>query len=225
MAQSARVVQPYGDEVHLALIAHTGLLDPEGLLRGFGPLALAMTLAILVIECGVIFGAVLPGDSLLFMTGVLLASGFITVPWWIAMPAMVCAAFTGNVIGYWTGQRVGPALLRRPDSRLFRHEYVERTHSFFAQYGPRAIVLARFVPIVRAVITSVAGIAGMDRAVFLRYSAIGAAAWVVSMTTAGMLLGQIAVIRDNIDFVTLAVIALSLVPVAIEVVRGRRSKG
>lgn len=205
-----------------ALIAHSGLLDPEGLLQGFGSLAFAAVLAILLIECGIILGAVLPGDSLLFMTGVLMASGFITVPWWVAMPAMMAAAFAGNVIGYWTGVKVGPALFRRPDSRLFRREFVETTHTFFTTHGPRAIVLARFVPIVRAVITSVAGIAGMDRRVFLTYSAVGAVAWVALLTSAGMALGNVPFIRDHIDVVTLALVAVSLIPVGIELVRGRR---
>jgi membrane-associated protein len=211
---------PYGDGVHTAIA--TGLLDPEGLLRGFGSLAFVVVLLILVAECGIIFAAVLPGDSLLFMTGVLLASGFISVPWWLAMPAMAVAGFLGNMIGYWTGARVGPALLRRPNSRLFRQEYVDHTHEFFAKHGPRAIVLARFVPIVRSVITSVAGIARMDYRTFVKYSAVGAVVWVVTLTAAGMLLGQITVIRENIDIVTLCLIATSLIPVAVEVRRRRR---
>ena len=175
--------------VQPALIAHSGLLDPEGLLQGFGSLAFAGVLAILLIECGIILGAVLPGDSLLFMTGVLMASGFITVPWWVAMPAMMAAAFAGNVIGYWTGQRVGPALLRRPDSRLFRREYVESTHAFFAQHGPRAIVLARFVPVVRTFISFPAGIARMPIGRFIAYSTAGAALWSALLVFVGAQLG------------------------------------
>lgn len=209
--------------MHLASNVSTGLLDPEGLLRGYGPLALVVVLAFLVIECGIIFGAVLPGDSLLFMTGVLMSSGFITTPWWLAMPIMFAAAFAGNLLGYWSGARVGPALFRRPDSRLFRQEYVDHTHAFFATHGARAIVLARFVPIVRAIITSMAGIARMDYRVFVTYSAVGAALWVVLLTTAGMLLGHVDLIRTHIDVVTLLIVALSLIPVAVEVRRRRNT--
>ena len=208
----------------ISTAVHAGLLDPEGLLSGFGSTAFVAVLAILIIECGVIFGAVLPGDSLLFVTGMLIQSGFITVPLWVAIPAMALAAFAGNVIGYWTGAKIGPALFRRPDSRLFKHEYVEQTHAFFERHGVRAIVLARFVPIVRAIITSVAGIAGMNRRTFLIYSAVGAVGWVTLMTLAGVTLGQVEVIKAHIDIVTLVIVALSIVPIALETMRARRSR-
>ena len=207
-----------------AIAIPAGVLDPQGLLSHFGSAAFIAVLAILVFECGVIFGAVMPGDSLLFVTGMLIQSGFISVPLWIAIPTMILAAFAGNLIGYWTGSKIGPALFRRPDSRLFRQEYVERTHHFFERYGVRAIVLARFVPIVRAVITSVAGIARMDYKVFLTFSAIGAAGWVTLMTVAGVLLGQVEFIRTHIDVVTLAIVALSALPIGIEMLKARRGR-
>jgi membrane-associated protein len=206
-----------------AVVVPTGVLDPQGLLSHFGSAAFIAVLAILIFECGVIFGAVMPGDSLLFVTGMLIQSGFIAVPLWVAIPAMVLAAFAGNVIGYWTGAKIGPALFRRPDSRLFKQEYVERTHQFFERYGVRAIVLARFVPIVRAVITSVAGIARMDYRVFLTFSAVGAAAWVTFMTLAGVVLGHVEYIRTHIDVVTLAIVALSAMPIGLELIRARKS--
>lgn len=206
-----------------AVMVHSGLLDPEGLLRGFGSLALVAALAILFIECGVIFGAVLPGDSLLFIVGALVATGFITVPLPIVLPLLIVAAFAGNIVGYWTGAKIGPALLRRPDSRFFRQQFVDDTNTFFVKHGPRAIVLARFVPIVRSVITSVAGIAKMDYRTFVTYSGVGAVLWVLSMTVSGYYLGTVDIVARNIDVVTIGIIALSILPMAVEAYRHRRS--
>lgn len=203
-------------------IQTAGLLDPEGLLKGFGPYAFWMTLAILVIECGVIFGAVLPGDSLLFIVGLLLASGFIDVPLPIALTAMIVAAIAGNILGFWTGSKIGPKLFNRPDSKFFKQEFVETTHLFFEKFGPRAIVLARFVPIVRSVITSMAGIAKMDRKIFYVYSAIGAVAWIILLTLAGYFLGQIEFVKDNVEIVTIALVILSTIPIYLEVRRQKR---
>lgn len=205
-----------------ALIVTTGVLDPEGMLKGFGSLAFVAALVILFVECGVIFGAVLPGDSLLFIVGTLIATGFISVPLIAALPLMIAAAFAGNVVGYWTGAKIGPALFRRPDSKLFRQQYLDDTNAFFSKHGSRAIVLARFVPIVRSVITSVAGIAKMDYRTFVTYSGIGAVAWVLSMTLAGYFLGTVPLVADNIEAVTIGIIVLSLVPVVIESRRHRR---
>lgn len=204
-----------------AVVVQVGVLDPEGLLRGFGPMAFAAALAILFVECGVIFGAVLPGDSLLFIVGALLATGFIDVPLAVALPALMIAAFAGNVVGYWSGQRIGPALFRREDSKLFKQHYVEDTRAFFEKHGPRAIVLARFVPIVRSVITSVAGIGAMNYRQFITYSGIGAVAWVASMTLAGYFLGTVPVVANNIELVTVGIVALSVVPVIVEARRHR----
>jgi membrane-associated protein len=203
-------------------IRQAGLLDPEGLLKGFGQYAFAITLVILVIECGVIFGAVLPGDSLLFIVGLLLASGFISVPLPIALLLMIIAAFAGNVIGYWTGAKIGPRLFSRPDSKIFRKEFVEQTHLFFEKFGPRAIVLARFVPIVRSIITSMAGIAKMDKKTFYVFSGIGAVVWIVSLTLAGYFLGSIDLVKNNIEAVTIGLVVLSIIPIYFEVRRQRK---
>jgi membrane-associated protein len=203
-------------------IQTAGLLDPEGLLKGFGPYAFWMALLILVIECGVIFGAILPGDSLLFIIGLLLANGFISIPLPVALLLMIVAAILGNVIGYWTGALIGPKLFNRPDSKFFKQEFVDTTHLFFEKFGPRAIVLARFVPIVRSVITSMAGIAKMDKKVFYLFSAIGAVAWIISLTLAGYFLGSIEFVKDNIEIVTIALVVLSTIPIYLEVRRQRR---
>lgn len=205
-----------------ASIQSAGLLDPEGLLKGFGSLALFAACLILFIECGLLVGVILPGDSLLFIVGMLIASNFITTPLAIALLLMSICAIAGNLLGYWTGAKVGPKLFNRPDSKLFKTEYVITTQNFFEKHGSRAIVLARFVPIVRSVITALAGVARMDYKTYATYSTIGGILWVSSMTLAGYFLGSIPVIKENIDLVAIGIVLLSLVPVAVEVIRHRR---
>ena len=210
---------------HLHALIHpaTGVLDPEGLLSGFGSLALIAACAILFIECGLLIGVVLPGDSLLFIVGIFLASGFISTPLPIALIALTVSAIVGNLVGYWVGAKVGPTLFKRPDSKIFKQEYVTKTSEFFDRHGSRAIVLARFVPIVRSIITAMAGIGKMDFKRYATYSTIGGIAWIVLMTLAGYFLGNVTFIKEHIDLVTLAIVGLSLIPVAIEVIRHKRA--
>ncbi len=202
----------------------TGLLDPEGLLKGFGSLALFAACAILFIECGLLIGVILPGDSLLFIVGMLIASNFITTPLAIALLLMTISAIAGNLLGYWTGSKVGPKLFNRPDSKVFKKEYVVTTQNFFEKHGSRAIVLARFVPVVRSVITGMAGMARMDFKTYAIFSSIGGIVWVASMTLAGYFLGKIPFIKENIDFVTVGIVLLSLIPVVFEVLRQRKAR-
>ena len=187
-------------------------------------MALVAACAILLIECALLIGLVLPGDSLLFIVGILLATGFISTPIWIAIVAMSIAAILGNLIGYWTGAKFGPKLFSRPDSRIFKQAYVVATQNFFEKHGPRAIVLARFVPIVRPVITSMAGVARMNFKVYATYSTIGGILWVVALTLAGYFFGGIQFVANNIELVTLGIVALSLIPVIIEFLKHRRTK-
>jgi membrane-associated protein len=203
-------------------IQAAGLLDPEGLLKGFGGLALFAACAILFIECGLLVGVILPGDSLLFIVGLLIASNFIITPLAIALLLMIVSAIAGNLLGYWTGSKVGPKLFSRTDSKIFKTEYVVTTQNFFEKHGSRAIVLARFVPIVRSVITGMAGIAKMNFRTYATFSTIGGVAWVSSMTLAGYFLGSIPIIKENIDLVAIGIVLLSLIPVIIEVLRQRK---
>ena len=203
-------------------IQAAGFLDPEGLLKGFGGLALVAACAILFIECGLLIGVILPGDSLLFIVGMLIASDFITTPLAIALLLMTVSAIAGNILGYWTGSKVGPKLFNRPDSKIFKVEYVATTQNFFEKHGSRAIVLARFVPIVRSVITGMAGVARMDFKTYATFSTIGGIVWVCSMTIAGYFLGSIPFVKENIDFVAIGIVLLSLIPVVFEVLRQRR---
>jgi membrane-associated protein len=208
---------------HSAAAIHSGLLSPEGLMKDLGPWALLGACIILLVECGLLIGLVLPGDSLLFIVGLLLANGFISTPLALALFALSISAVAGNLLGYWTGVKVGPALFKRPDSRFFKQEYVAQTNAFFDKHGNRAIVLARFVPIVRSLITAVAGIARMDYKRFATYSAIGGVAWVFILTLAGYFLGGIEIIKNHIDLVTIGLVVLSTIPIYFEVRKQAKS--
>jgi len=205
-------------------IVQTSLLNPNDLLTRFSSVAFVVVLAIVFTECGILLGLILPGDSLLFITGMFIASGQINVNIWVAILLIAIAAIVGNLVGYWLGTKIGPPLFRRPDSRIFKQEYVERTHKFFDQHGPRAIILARFVPIVRTLITATAGIAGMPFRQFAIHSAVGGVIWVGLLTGAGYKLGHNETIKSHIELFTLGIVVLSLLPVAFEFLRARKGR-
>ena len=207
------------------MMAHinTGLLDPQGLLEGFGPWAFAAVVAIIFIECGLLVGLILPGDSLLFITGMLIATGFIEINPVIAISVIAVAAIVGNLVGYWVGLKIGPALFKRPDSKIFKQEYVTRTHDFFEKFGPRALILARFTPIVRTLITATAGIAKMNFRTFSIYSAIGGVLWTVSMTLLGYYLGTVTFIAENIETLTIAIVLISVLPIIWELRKSKKN--
>ena len=189
-----------------------------------GDLGLIGILTIIFAETGLLVGLAFPGDSLLFIVGILLATGLISTPVWLALVAMSVSAILGNLLGYWTGAKLGPKLFNKPDSRIFKQEYVVITQNFFEKHGPRAIVLARFVPVVRPVITSMAGVARMNFRVYATYSTIGGILWVVTLTLAGYFFGGIQFVADNIELVTLGIVGLSLIPVVLEVLKQRRAR-
>ena len=200
-------------------------LDPQTLLTNFGDVAFWVVLGIIFAECGLLIGFFLPGDSLLFITGLFIASGFISINIWLACLLLLIAAVVGNAVGYGIGYKVGPALFTRDDSRLFKKEYVDKTHSFFAKYGGRAIILARFTPIVRTFITAIAGVARMDFRRFMLFSAIGGVIWAVGVTLAGYFLGTIPFVKDNIGAILLLVVVVSVVPIIWEFIKHRRQRG
>ncbi|WP_209648196.1 DedA family protein [Kibdelosporangium banguiense] len=199
-------------------------LDAEYLLSGLGGFMLVGLCLIVFAECGLLVGFFLPGDSLLFMAGLFISKGLITEPLWLVATILTVCAFLGNVTGYWIGRWVGPKLFNKPDSKLFKKEYVDKTHAFFDKYGPRAIVLARFVPIVRTFITAIAGVGKMEPKKFFTYSAIGGVFWAAGITVLGYFLGQIAFVRDNIEMMIILIVLLSIVPIIIEVIKARKEK-
>jgi membrane-associated protein len=199
-------------------------LDPQFIIEWLGPWALAGVCLIIFAECGLLVGFFLPGDSLLFITGLAVVTGLIDTPLWLVCSLLVVAAVLGNVCGYYIGRKAGPAIFDKPNSRLFKRENVDRTQAFFDKYGNRAIVLGRFVPIVRTFITVMAGVGRMDAKRFFTFSAIGGVAWAAGVTLLGAALGQIQFVRDNIELMLILVVLVSVLPIAFEVIKARREK-
>ncbi|WP_414711079.1 DedA family protein [Pseudonocardia sp.] len=199
-------------------------LDPSYLISAMGPFVLAGLCLILFAECGLLIGFFLPGDSLLFTAGLFVATGAIREPLWLVCTLLVVSAFAGNVCGYWIGRAAGPAIFDRPNSRLLKPEYVDRTKAFFDKYGNRAIVLGRFVPIVRTFITVMAGVGKMEPKRYLTYSLIGGVAWAAGVTLLGYSLGGFAFVRNNIELMLVGVVVLSLIPLAVEFIKARRER-
>ena len=195
-------------------------LDSQHLLQQLGGLALWGTAAVVFAECG-LFVFFMPGDSLLFTVGLFVGKGTIHHPLWLVCLVLSIAAFAGNAVGYEIGRKAGPALFHRPDSRIFKQQYVDQTVAFFDKYGARAIVLARFVPIVRTFITVTAGVGRMDRRKFLSYTAIGAVLWATGITVLGYFLGSVAFIANNLEAIALLIVLVSVLPMIVEVLRAR----
>jgi membrane-associated protein len=202
------------------------VLSPTHLLNSFGALGV---LVILVAETGILLGIVLPGDSLLFTAGLLSATtrrGDVHLNLPVVLVAAIVGAVVGAQTGYLLGRHFGPRLFRRPDSRLFKQEYVERTRVYLEKYGPaKAVVLARFVPVVRTLMNPLAGVAEIDGRVFTLANIVGGVAWGAGVTIAGYFLGKSI---PNVDHYLLPIIALvvliSLIPVLLEVRKARGEK-
>lgn len=195
-------------------------MDPQYLFDTYGTAFFWLSLVIVFVECGLFF-PILPGDSLLFAIGVFIAGGELDINLFVAMAALFVAAFAGNVVGYEIGRALG-APLRERDGRIIRKEYFDKTHAFFEKHGAKALVLGRFVPIVRTYVTVVAGIGRMERRHFFTWSAVGAALWVVILTLAGYFLGSVQFIKDNLEAAILLIVLLSVLPMVIEYLRHRR---
>ncbi|MEU4142966.1 DedA family protein [Streptomyces parvulus] len=195
-------------------------LSPDYLIETF---SLPGILLIVFAESGLF--AFLPGDSLLFTAGLFVAQGeYISQPLWLVCTLIVLAAVIGDQVGYMIGKFFGPKLFSRPNSKLFKQENLEKAHEFMEKYGPKAIVLARFVPIVRTFAPIVAGAGRMKYRTFLTYNVIGGVAWGTGVTLAGYWLGQIEVIRTNVEAILVLIVVVSVVPIAIEYLRERKKK-
>lgn len=206
------------------LLALLDFIDPEKIIKSGGYVFLFL---IIFAESGLLIGFFLPGDSLLFTAGMVAAGAFgetVRLNIWVVLAGVFVAAVAGDQVGYLFGRKVGPALFRREDSRIFKQEHVDKAQGFFDKYGPKAIVLARFVPVVRTFVPIVAGVAHMDYALFVRYNVVGGLLWGVGVTSLGYFLGGIPFIHENYEIAILAVIAVSLVPIAVEITRSRRTR-
>jgi membrane-associated protein len=200
------------------------LLD---LVAAYGPWVYAVLFAIVFAETGFVVTPFLPGDSLLFAAGALAATGVLN-PWAVAA-LLIVAAFTGNAVNYAVGRAIGPRVFSATDSagishRLLNRQYLQRAHDFFEQYGGKAVVLSRFVPIVRTFLPFVAGAAQMSPPAFGLYNLAGAVGWVVLCVGAGVLFGNVPVVKQNFSLVALGIVGVSVLPMFIELLRHRRSQ-
>ncbi|WP_187776441.1 DedA family protein [Antrihabitans cavernicola] len=194
-------------------------LDPMYLLTGDGPFASAVLPAILVIvfiETGLLF-PLLPGDSLLFTGGLLSAQHNPPVSIWVLLPAVAFTAIAGDQCAYWIGRKIGPALFQKEDSRFFKKQYVTESHEFFEKYGPKTIILARFVPIVRTFTPVLAGVSAMSYRKFLGFDIVGGILWGGGVTVLGYFLGNIAFIRNHVEAIFLLIVLISILPAIISV--------
>jgi membrane-associated protein len=198
-------------------------ISPDNLLGGSALLVLSV---ILFAECGLLVGFFLPGDTLLFAAGIAIATHKIHTPFAAFLIVVPIAAIVGNLIGYWIGYRAGPHVFDRPNSRLFRPEYVERSHAFFERFGSWTILIGRFVPIVRTVATVMAGVGRMRFSLYALYSTIGGIVWVDGVLLLGERLGHIKFVQEKkgyIDYAVVVVVVIGLIPAAIHYLQSRRS--
>jgi membrane-associated protein len=203
-------------------------LKPEALISWGGFTVIPL---VVFAETGLLAGFFLPGDSLLFVAGFLIGSGALKPP--APLPQdpigglitlqilLIAAGFIGNSTGYWVGSKAGPALFNRPNSRFFKKEHLERTHALYEEHGGKIIIMAEFMPFARTFAPVVAGIGQMPYRRFMTYNIIGIVVWIISMTTLGMLLGQVDIVRKNLEKAIILVIALSVLPAIIHIVKER----
>jgi membrane-associated protein len=196
------------------------------LVHDYGSWVYGILFAIVFAETGFVVTPFLPGDSLLFATGALCATGALNTP--AALGLLALAAFTGNAVNYTIGRAIGPRVFTATDRsalshRLLNQQHLERAHAFFERYGGKAVVLGRFVPIVRTFVPFVAGAAQMSSPSFVFYNLVGAIGWVVLCLGAGLLFGNVPVVKENFSLVTIGIVVVSILPVIVEYIRHRRS--
>jgi membrane-associated protein len=190
-----------------------------------GPAAMILVSLVVIAETGLFIGVIMPGgDSLLFAVGVMIGAGVIEFPIWLACIVIAVSAVIGDQLGYFIGRKAGPAIFKRPDSKFFSQDNAVRAQAFFVKYGAKAVIFAHFVPVMRTFIPVAAGVGQMKYAYYLRYNLIGAASWGLIVPLIGYFLGSIPFVRENVILVTLALVAVSFIPVVLEVIKARKEK-
>lgn len=197
-------------------------MDPEHLIAQFGDAALIGIVAVIFIESGLLF-PFLPGDSLLFTAGALVAQGNLQISLPLLLALLFSAAFLGDQLAYFIGRRFGSRLFRNPNARVLKPKYIEQAHDYFERYGGRTIILARFVPIVRTYAPVAAGMSRMRYQHFVSYNAVGGFVWAVGITLLGYALGTIPFVRTNIEALIVLIVAVSVLPMVFEIWRARRA--
>ena len=209
----------------LELFKHILHLDFEWLFSNYGTTVYFILFLVIFIETGLVLMPFLPGDSLLFTAGLFAHLGYLNISYLILL--LFVAAVLGDNINYWIGRKIGLSVLKvkYKGKNLVKQEYLDKTHEFFEKYGPKAIIMARFVPIVRTFSPFAAGIAEMSYRKFLSFDILGGAIWICSLTLAGYFLGGIDWIKKNIELVALGIIFVSVLPVIIEFLKAKAAKG
>lgn len=199
-------------------------LDAQSILNTFGDWAAIAVTIIIFLETAFILTSFLPGDSLLFLTGLTLATTHSWLPDWLGFVLIWVAAFSGTQVGYWVGLKVGPPLFAKNRNFILNDRVLEKTHAFFDRYGARAVILARFVPILRALIPMLAGISQMDAKRFFRLNLIGATIWVAVFMFPGYWLGGISWVKENLEITVIAIVVGTSLLLPIELLRDYLTK-
>ncbi|HSO39923.1 MAG TPA: VTT domain-containing protein [Labilithrix sp.] len=187
-----------------------------------GQTTYAILMAIVFVETGLVIMPFLPGDSLLFAAGAVASRGFLSMP--VLWLGLIVAAVVGDTVNYQIGKAIGPRVMKSESSWLFNKKHLAKTHKFFAKYGPKTIVLARFVPIVRTFAPFVAGAGAMNYRTFIVYNIVGAVSWVTLMLGSGYLLGQIPFVKERFELIVVGIVILSVMPMLVEWWRARGEK-
>lgn len=197
------------------------IFNPEAVIRYGGITILCLTI---FAETGVFFCFFFPGDSLVFTAGVLTATGALPYHWSIVSLLMIASAIAGNIVGYWFGKRTGRLLIKRRDTLFFRKEYISAAETFYGRYGGMALVLGRFLPIIRTFAPIVAGVIKLPLQRFMFYSSLGALLWVIPIGGAGYILGTLPFVQENLGYIILAMVIGITSPVIYKVVKENRKK-
>ncbi len=208
----------------IELFKHILHLDFQWLFSNFGTTVYFILFLVIFIETGLVLMPFLPGDSLLFTAGLFAKLGYMDMA--VLVSLLFVAAVLGDNVNYWVGRKIGLKVLhiKINGKNIVKQEYLDKTHSFYETYGPKTIIMARFVPIVRTFAPFTAGIAEMNYKKFISFDILGGAIWIFSLTFAGYFLGEIPWIAKNIEKVALAIIFISVLPIIIELVKAKRKK-
>ncbi|MEO8331680.1 MAG: DedA family protein [Gallionella sp.] len=202
-------------DIVLHLDAHLLALTQQ-----YGVWVYAILFLIIYCETGLVITPFLPGDSLLFVAGALCGMGALQLE--LVLPLLVLAAFSGDNTNYWIGRLVGVRLLSSNEGRLIKREHLDKTHAFFEKHGGKTIIFARFLPIIRTFAPFVAGIGLMRYRLFMMFSALGSLLWISSLTVAGYLFGNIPMVKNNLTLIIIGIIAITLLPALLELIRHRK---